>query len=146
MSKTRDGGLLDTYLQTRGEFFGEEVKRRIMLGTYCLSAGYYDAYYLKAQKVVVKIREDFQKAFQKVDLLLTPTSPFLPFKLGERLADPLSMYMADLLTVPANLAGLPAISVPAGKVGKLPVGIQFIAPAFEEKRIFEVAKLFESLC
>ena len=117
-----------------------------MLGTHCLSAGYYDAYYLKAQKVRAKITEDFQKVFEKVDLLLTPTSPFLPFKLGERLTDPLSMYMADMLTVPANLSGLPAISVPAGVVGKLPVGIQFIAPAFEEKRIFEAGKLFESLC
>lgn len=146
ISETRGDGLLDTYLQTRGEFFGKEVKRRIMLGTYCLSAGYYDAYYLRAQKVRAKIVEDFQKVFQKVDLLLTPTSPFLPFKLGERLANPLSMYMADILTVPANLAGLPAISLPVGRVGKLPVGVQFIAPLFQEKKIFKVAKFLEALC
>ncbi len=146
MSKKGGKNLLDSYFQTRGEFFGQEVKRRIMLGTYCLSSGYYDAYYLRAQKVRVKIIEDFQEVFKKVDLLVTPTSPFPPFKLGERLTDPLSMYMADLLTVPVNLAGLPAISVPAGKIGKLPVGIQFIAPRFREKRIFKVAKFFESLC
>ncbi|MEA3452976.1 MAG: Asp-tRNA(Asn)/Glu-tRNA(Gln) amidotransferase subunit GatA [Patescibacteria group bacterium] len=144
--KTKEAkDLLNTYLETRGEFFGKEVKRRIMLGTYCLSAGYYDSYYLKAQKVIVKIKEDFDNIFKKVDLLLTPTSPFLPFKLGERLTDPLSMYMADLLTVPANLAGLPAISVPAGSVGKLPVGIQFMAPQYEEERIFKIAKFFETL-
>jgi len=145
MAKEADD-LLSSYFETRGEFFGAEVKRRIMLGTYCLSSGYYDSYYLKAQKVVVKIKEDFKNIFKKVDLLLTPTSPFLPFKLGERLTDPLSMYMADLLTVPANLAGLPAISVPAGRVGKLPVGIQFMAPQYEEERIFKVAKFFEDLC
>jgi aspartyl-tRNA(Asn)/glutamyl-tRNA(Gln) amidotransferase subunit A len=138
--------LLSNYFKTRGEFFGTEVKRRIMLGTYCLSAGYYDSYYLKAQKVRIKIKQDFEKIFKKVDLLLTPTSPFLPFKLGERLTDPLSMYMADLLTVPANLAGLPAISVPAGNVDKLPVGIQFMAPQREEERIFKAAKFFEDLC
>jgi len=145
MAKEADD-LLSSYFETRGEFFGTEVKRRIMLGTYCLSAGYYDSYYLKAQKVRIKIKQDFENIFKKVDLLLTPTSPFLPFKLGERLTDPLSMYMADLLTVPANLAGLPAISVPAGNVDKLPVGIQFMAPQSGEERIFKVAKFFEDLC
>ena len=138
--------LLNNYFETRGEFFGPEVKRRIMIGTYCLSSGYYDSYYLKAQKMQNKIKQDFEKVFEKVDLLLTPTSPFLPFKLEERLKDPLSMYMADLLTVPANLAGLPAISVPAGRVGDLPVGIQFMAPQYEEERIFKAAKFFEDLC
>ena len=137
--------LLELSLKTRGEFFGREVKRRIMLGTYCLSSGYYDAYYLKAQKIRAKIIEDFKKVFQKVDLLFMPTSPFLPFKLGEKLTDPLSMYMADLLTVPANLAGLPAISIPTAKAGKLPIGLQFIAPPFEEKRMFAIAKIFEKL-
>jgi len=145
MAKETDD-LLSRYFETRGEFFGAEVKRRIMLGTYCLSAGYYDSYYLKAQKMRDKIRQDFDNIFKKVDLLLTPTSPFLPFKLGERLEDPLSMYMADFLTVPANLAGLPAISVPAGDVDGLPVGIQFVAPQYQEKRIFKVAKFFEDLC
>jgi aspartyl-tRNA(Asn)/glutamyl-tRNA(Gln) amidotransferase subunit A len=146
MSKKGCEGLLETYYNTRGEFFGKEVKRRIMLGTYCLSSGYYDAYYLKAQKMRSKIAEDFKKAFQKVDLLLTPTSPFLPFKLGEKMDDPLSMYMADFLTVPANLVGLPAISISASNVESLPVGIQFIAPRFEEKKIFTISKAFESLC
>ncbi len=145
MAKETDD-LLSSYFETRGEFFGTEVKRRIILGTYCLSAGYYDSYYLKAQKVRIKIKQDFENIFKKVDLLLTPTSPFFPFKLGERLTDPLSMYMADLLTVPANLAGLPAISVPAGNVDKLPVGIQFMAPQYKEERIFKAAKFFEDLC
>ncbi len=137
--------LLELSLNTRGRFFGQEVKRRIMLGTYCLSAGYHDAYYLKAQKLRAKIIEDFKKVFQKVDLLFMPTSPFLPFKLGEKLTDPLSMYMADLLTVPVNLAGLPAISVPTAKIGKLPVGLQFIAPPFKEKKMFAIAKVFEKI-
>ncbi|MBU1045833.1 Asp-tRNA(Asn)/Glu-tRNA(Gln) amidotransferase subunit GatA [Patescibacteria group bacterium] len=136
--------LLDTYVNTRAEYFGNEVKRRIMLGTYVLSAGYYDAYYLRAQKVRTKIVEDFKKAFEKVDLILAPTLPTLPFKLGDRLDDPLSMYLADLLTVPANLAGLPAISVPAGKSGNLPIGIQFIAPPFKEDLLFSAANYFEN--
>jgi len=144
-SKSEIQKLLDVYLETRREFLRKEVKRRIMLGTYALSAGYYDAYYLRAQKVRAKIKEDFRRVFEKVDLLLMPTSPFLPFKLGERLNDPVSMYTADLLTAPVNLAGLPAISVPAGKIGKLPVGIQFIAPLFEEEKMFKIAKFFEQL-
>jgi len=135
--------LLDTYTRTRSKHFGDEVKRRIMLGTYVLSAGYYDAYYLRAQKVRTKIIEDFKKAFEKVDLILTPTLPTLPFKLGERLNNPLSMYLADLLTVPANLAGLPAISIPAGESGGLPIGVQLIAPPFKEDLLFNTANYFE---
>jgi aspartyl-tRNA(Asn)/glutamyl-tRNA(Gln) amidotransferase subunit A len=138
--------LIDVYFETRREFLGEEVKRRIMLGTYCLSAGYYEAYYLRAQKVRTKIVQDFEEAFKKVDLILMPTSPTLPFKLGEKLDDPLSMYMADLLTIPVNLAGLPAISLPFKKVNNLPFGIQFIAPPFQEKRLFDFGKFFEDIC
>ena len=137
--------LLDVYFETRKEFLGEEVKRRIMLGTYCLSVGYYEAYYLQAQKVRTLIKEDFEKAFKKVDLLLTPTSPTPPFKLGERLENPLTMYMADILTVSVNLAGLPAISLPAGEVNKLPVGLQLIGPTFSENFLLSVAQLSQNL-
>jgi aspartyl-tRNA(Asn)/glutamyl-tRNA(Gln) amidotransferase subunit A len=137
--------LLEVYLQSREQGFGIEPKRRIMLGTYSLSSGYYEAYYLRAQKVRSKIIEDFNKVFQSVDLLLMPTSPTLPFKLGEKISDPLSMYMSDLMTVPANLAGLPAISLPAGAAKGLPVGIQFVAPQFGEKPMFQMAKFFEQI-
>ncbi|MCD6115321.1 Asp-tRNA(Asn)/Glu-tRNA(Gln) amidotransferase subunit GatA [bacterium] len=137
--------LLDVYFETRKEFLGEEVKRRIMLGTYCLSVGYYEAYYLQAQKVRTLIKKDFEKAFKKVDILLTPTSPTPPFKLGERLENPLTMYMADVLTVSANLAGLPAISLPAGEIDKLPVGLQLIGPAFSENFLLSVAQLAQKI-
>ncbi|MCD6410433.1 Asp-tRNA(Asn)/Glu-tRNA(Gln) amidotransferase subunit GatA [bacterium] len=137
--------LLDVYLETRKEFLGEEVKRRIMLGTYCLSVGYYDAYYLQAQKVRTLIKEDFERAFQKVDFLLTPTSPTPPFKLGERLENPLTMYMADILTASVNLAGLPAISLSAGEVDKLPVGLQLIGPAFSENFLLSIAQLAQRI-
>jgi len=137
--------LIDSYFKTRKEFLGKEVKRRIMLGTYCLSAGYYDAFYARAQKVKTIIINDFKNAFKKVDLLMLPTSPILPFKFGEKMADPLSMYMADLLTVPANIAGLPAMSIPCKKINGLPFGIQFMAPAFLEKKIFSFGKFFETL-
>lgn len=143
MSKSGDT-LLDTYLDSRGEYLGNEVRRRIMLGTYVLSSGYYDAYYLRAQKVKTRIAEDFKKAFEKVDIILIPTLPTLPFKIGENTSDPLSMYMADLLTVPANIAGLPAISVPAGESGKLSIGIQFFAPHFKEELLFKIANFFEN--
>lgn len=143
MSKSGDN-LLDTYLDSRGKYLGNEVRRRIMLGTYVLSSGYYDAYYLRAQKVRTRIVGDFKKAFEKVDIILTPTLPTLPFKFGEKISDPLSMYMADLLTVPANLAGLPAISIPAGKSGKLSIGIQFFAPHFKEDSLFKIANFFEN--
>lgn len=137
--------LLDDYLDNRGEGLGMEVKRRIMLGTYALSAGYYEAYYNKAQKVRTLLKQDFEKAFEKVDVIAGPVSPFLPFKIGERVTDPLQMYLVDIYTVPVNLAGLPALSIPAGKVGNLPVGLHMIAPAFEEQRLFETGKLFETL-
>lgn len=137
--------LLDVYLKSRGEGFGEEARRRIMLGTYALSAGYYDAYYLRAQKVRTLIREDFKKAFQKVDLILTPVSPTPAFKIGEKISDPLAMYLADVFTAAVNLAGLPAISIPAGKVGDLPVGLQIIARPFEEDRLFSLGEFFEKI-
>jgi len=135
----------EMYRKTRGAGFGPEVKRRIMLGTYALSAGYYDAYYLKAQKVRTLIKGDFDRAFQQVDLILTPTSPVTAFRLGERTADPLSMYLADIYTVTGSLAGVTAISVPCGKVsGTLPVGLQIIGPHFEEGRVLRLARAFEA--
>ncbi|MDI6883352.1 MAG: Asp-tRNA(Asn)/Glu-tRNA(Gln) amidotransferase subunit GatA [Patescibacteria group bacterium] len=137
--------LLDFYLKTRGAGFGQEVKRRIMLGTYALSAGYYEAYYLRAQKVRTKILEDFTRSFQKVDFIFTPVSPFLPFKIGEKIDNPLQMYLSDVLTVSVNLAGLPGLSLPVGKVNNLPVGLQIIGRAFSEPEIFKVGKFIESL-
>lgn len=137
--------LLDGYLKTRSKGFGDEVKRRIMLGTFCLSSGYYDAYYLKAQKVRALIRQDFQKVFEKVDFLFTPVSPFPAFKIGEKIDDPLQMYLADIDTIPVNLAGLPGLSLPVGTVGKLPVGLQIIAPHFKEQEIFKIAKFIEKM-
>lgn len=115
-----------------------------MLGTYVLSAGYYDAYYIKAQKVRTLIKEDFNNAFKTVDVLMAPVSPSLPFKIGEKIKDPLSMYLADIYTVSVNLAGLPAISLPVGEVKGLPVGLQIIGKEFEENKIFQVAKIYES--
>ena len=136
--------LIAMYRKTRGAGFGAEVKRRIVLGTYVLSAGYYDAYYLKGQKVRALIADDFRKAFAQVDAIVTPTSPVPPFKLGERVDDPLQMYLADIYTVTGSLAGLPGISVPCGKIGgKLPVGLQIIGPAFEEGRVLQLAHAFE---
>src|SRR5271166_6279534 len=136
--------LIGMYRKTRGAGFGPEVKRRIVLGTYVLSAGYYDAYYLKGQKVRALIAEDFKKAFAQVDAIVTPTSPVPPFKLGERVDDPLQMYLADIYTVTASLAGLPGISVPCGRIGgKFPVGLQIIGPAFGEARVLQLAHAFE---
>ncbi|MFA5232480.1 MAG: Asp-tRNA(Asn)/Glu-tRNA(Gln) amidotransferase subunit GatA [Candidatus Paceibacterota bacterium] len=135
--------LMDYYFQNRTKGFGREVKRRIILGTYTLSAGYYDAYYKKALKVRTLIKRDFEKAFEKVDVILGPTSPCLPFKIGEKTADPLSMYLADVYTVSVNLAGLPAVSLPCGTSQGLPVGMQLIAPAFKENNLFITAKIFE---
>ncbi len=126
-------------------FFNEEAKRRIMLGTYALSAGYYEAYYLKAMKVRTLIKKDFDKVFKKVDLLLTPVSPTLPFKIGEKTTNPLEMYLSDIYTVTANLAGIPALSVPAGLVDKLPVGFQLLGPQLSEELIFQVAHQFEQI-
>jgi aspartyl-tRNA(Asn)/glutamyl-tRNA(Gln) amidotransferase subunit A len=136
--------LLSMYRRTRGAGFGPEVKRRIVLGTYVLSAGYYDAYYLKGQKVRALIAQDFRDAFTKVDAMVTPTSPVPAFRLGERTDDPLQMYLADIYTVTGSLAGIPGISVPCGKIcGKLPVGLQIFGAAFGEARVLQLAHAFE---
>ncbi|MGB9662053.1 MAG: Asp-tRNA(Asn)/Glu-tRNA(Gln) amidotransferase subunit GatA [Moorellaceae bacterium] len=135
--------IVDMYMKTRREGFGPEVKRRIMLGTYALSAGYYDAYYLKALKVRTLIRRDFEEAFKRFDVLVTPTSPTVAFRLGEKVDDPLAMYLSDLCTIPVNMAGLPAISIPCGFSQGLPVGLQLIAPPFEEERLLRVAYTLE---
>jgi aspartyl-tRNA(Asn)/glutamyl-tRNA(Gln) amidotransferase subunit A len=135
--------LTSMYEQTKHDGFGAEVKRRIMLGTYALSSGYYDAYYGTAQRVRRKIADDFRSAFENVDLVLSPTSPTVAFKLGERTANPLAMYLSDVFTVPMSLAGIPAISIPGGLSEGLPVGIQIAAPAFQENRIFEAAYALE---
>ena len=134
--------LLKGYLKTRKQGFGNEVQRRIMIGTYVLSAGYYDAYYLKAQKVRTLIKQDFDNVFKKVDVLMGPASPTPAFKLGEKAADPISMYLADIYTVSANLAGIPAISIPCGKTGNLPIGLQIIGNQFDDEKILQVAKLY----
>jgi aspartyl-tRNA(Asn)/glutamyl-tRNA(Gln) amidotransferase subunit A len=136
--------LLSMYKKTRGAGFGAEVKRRIVLGTYVLSAGYYDAYYLKGQKVRALIAKDFRQAFEKVDAIVTPTSPVPAFPLGERSNDPLQMYLADIYTVTGSLAGVPGISVPCGKIGtKLPVGLQIFGAPFAEARVLQLAHAFE---
>ena len=139
--------MLDLYGRTREEGFGAEVKRRIILGTYVLSSGYYDAYYLRAQKVRELIRQDFVKAFEKVDALISPTSPVPAFKLGERTADPLQMYLADIFTIAANLAGICGISVPCGfaEVGghRLPIGLQLLGKPLDEARILQIAHAYE---
>jgi len=129
--------------KTRQYGFGAEVKRRIMLGTYALSAGYYDAYYLKAQKVRTLIRREFDQAFEKYDALVTPTSPTVPFKIGEKVDDPLQMYLSDVCTLPVNIAGLPAISVPAGFADGLPIGLQIIGKPFAEETILKIAHAYE---
>ncbi|MFC1789813.1 Asp-tRNA(Asn)/Glu-tRNA(Gln) amidotransferase subunit GatA [Patescibacteria group bacterium] len=144
--KEKNSNLLDVYLKSRKEGFGKEVRRRIMLGTYTLSAGYYDAYYLRAQKVRTLIQEDFKKIFNKVDVVLASVSPTLPFKFGEKTDNPLSMYLSDIFTVSSNLAGLPAISIPCGKINQLPVGIQIIGKPFEEEKIFFIGEILEKLC
>ncbi len=125
------------------ERFADEAKRRIMLGTFALSAGYYEAYYQKAMRVRTLIKEDFEKAFEKVDLIIAPISPTPPFKIGEKVNDPLKMYLSDVLTVTANIAGIPGLSVPAGFVGGLPVGIQFLGPQFSEELLFQVGHAYE---
>jgi aspartyl-tRNA(Asn)/glutamyl-tRNA(Gln) amidotransferase subunit A len=135
--------LLDLYKRSRGEGFGAEVKRRIMTGTYVLSAGYYDAYYLKAQKVRQLISDDFRRAFEEVDVLIGPTSPTPAFALGAKVDDPITMYLNDIYTIGANLAGLPAISVPCGFVGALPVGMQIIGPVFSEARLLNAAHRYQ---
>ncbi|HET7677525.1 MAG TPA: Asp-tRNA(Asn)/Glu-tRNA(Gln) amidotransferase subunit GatA [Candidatus Limnocylindrales bacterium] len=141
----RGGTVLDDYLATRDRGFGAEVKRRIMLGTYALSAGYYDAYYLKAQKVRTLIKADFDRAFETVDALVAPTSPTVAFPLGARLDDPVSMYLSDACTLPVNVAGLPGISVPCGLAEGLPVGLQFIGRAWDEERLFRLGRAYEAI-
>jgi aspartyl-tRNA(Asn)/glutamyl-tRNA(Gln) amidotransferase subunit A len=135
--------LIDMYKQSRSEGFGEEVKRRIMLGTFALSSGYYDAYYKKAQKVRTLIKEDFTKIFEKYDVIIGPTTPSASFKCGAMTKDPLTMYMNDILTIPVNLAGVPAISVPCGFSDGLPIGLQIIGKHFDEATIYKVAHAFE---
>ena len=136
--------LIDMYRNTRGEGFGAEVKRRIILGTYVLSAGYYDAYYLKAQKVRSLVARDFTDAFNKVDAIVTPVSPFPAFKLGEKMSDPLEMYLSDIYTITGSLAGICGVSVPCGKTGAgLPVGMQILAKHFDENRMLRLAHAFE---
>ncbi|MFA4844292.1 MAG: Asp-tRNA(Asn)/Glu-tRNA(Gln) amidotransferase subunit GatA [Candidatus Margulisiibacteriota bacterium] len=135
--------LISMYYNTRREGFGPEVKRRIMLGTYALSAGYYDAYYLKALKVRTLIKQDFDRAFSGCDALISPTAPTVAFKLGEKTADPLAMYLSDIATIPVNLAGLPAISLPCGFSGNLPIGLQIIGPAFAEETLLRLAFAYE---
>jgi aspartyl-tRNA(Asn)/glutamyl-tRNA(Gln) amidotransferase subunit A len=144
-----DGDLTEMYEETRAEGFGPEVKRRIMLGTYALSSGYYDAYYAQAQKVRTKIAEDFTRAFESFDFVVTPTSPTVAFKLGERTGDPLAMYLSDYCTVPMPLAGIPAISIPSGTAQpdgggpELPVGFQIAGPAFSDSRMLDAAYALE---
>jgi aspartyl-tRNA(Asn)/glutamyl-tRNA(Gln) amidotransferase subunit A len=138
------GNLIDMYSRTRGAGFGAEVKRRIMLGTYALSSGYKDQYYVKALKVRRLIHDDFDKAFTECDVIVGPTSPTAAFKVGERSADPLAMYLSDIYTISCNLAGLPGISIPCGftKAG-LPIGLQVLAAPFEEEKLLRVARTYE---
>jgi len=136
--------LMDMYMKTRSQGFGAEVKRRIMLGTYALSSGYYEAYYKKAQQVRTLIKKDFDDAFSKVDIIVTPTSPTAAFKLGEKTSDPLQMYLSDIFTISANLAGVPAISIPCGFTSdSLPIGLQMIGKHFDEETIFRAAHAYE---
>lgn len=135
--------LMESYLRTRGEGFGAEVKRRIMLGTYALSSGYYDAYYVKAQKVRTLIKGDFDRAFEQVDAIVAPTSPTVAFRLGERTTDPIQMYLSDVFTIPANMAGIPGIAVPCGFAHGLPVSLQLMGRAFDEATILQLAHAYE---
>jgi len=137
------GSLIDLYHESRSQGFGDEVKRRIMLGTYALSSGYYDAYYLKAQKARTLIKQDFDKVFEQYDVVIGPTAPTTAFKLGTQVDDPLTMYLNDILTIPVSLAGVPAVSVPCGFADGLPVGMQIIGKAFDESTVLRVAHAFE---
>ncbi len=143
LSDRQAKNLLDGYLSTRDEGFGREVKRRIMIGTYALSSGYYDAYYLKAQKVRTLIKSDFDKIFENFDAVIAPTSPTVAFKIGEKANDPLAMYLSDVCTLPANMAGVPGISIPCGFSDGLPVGLQIIGPALGEEKVLQVAYAYE---
>jgi aspartyl-tRNA(Asn)/glutamyl-tRNA(Gln) amidotransferase subunit A len=142
-SEREAGNVIETTEKTRQFGFGLEVKRRIMLGTYALSAGYYDAYYLKAQKVRTLIKQEFDRAFEKYDALVTPTSPIVPFKLGEKLEDPMQMYLSDVCTLPVNIAGIPAISIPAGFADNLPIGMQIMGKPFSEETLLRIAFTYE---
>jgi aspartyl-tRNA(Asn)/glutamyl-tRNA(Gln) amidotransferase subunit A len=135
--------LLDTYRRTRGQGFGTEVKRRMIIGTYALSAGYYDAYYVKAQKVRTLIKAEFDAAFERCDVIVTPTSPTVAFKIGQKVDDPLAMYLNDVFTLPGNIAGLPGISIPCGFSKGLPIGLQIMANSFQEATMFRAAAAFE---
>ena len=135
----------DAMEKTRQQGFGPEVKRRIMLGTYALSAGYYDAYYLKAQRVRTLIRREFDDVFEKFDALITPTSPTTPFKIGEKTDNPVQMYLSDVCTLPINIAGVPAISIPAGFSDGLPIGMQIISKPFAEETILKIAHAYQQI-
>jgi aspartyl-tRNA(Asn)/glutamyl-tRNA(Gln) amidotransferase subunit A len=137
-------GLLDVYLKTREAGFGTETKRRIMLGTFALSAGYYDAYYLKAQKVRTLIRQDFEKAFETCDALITPVAPTTAFRIGEKVSNPLDMYLSDVFSVEVNLAGIPALSVPCGFSNGLPIGMQIIGPHLSEEMLLRIGYMYQS--
>ena len=145
LSEQLSKDLSEVYLKSRGKGFGAESKRRILIGTHTLSIGYYDAYYKKAQEIRNLIREDFANVFKKVDLIFSPVSPISAFKIGEKTDDPLSMYLMDIYTCPVKLAGIPAISLPVGKIGKLPVGLQIIGNHFEENKILSVASFIEKM-
>ncbi|MFO7447585.1 MAG: amidase family protein, partial [Ignavibacteriaceae bacterium] len=137
--------LIDMYVNSRTEGFGKEVKRRIMLGTYVLSAGYYEAYYRKAQKVRRLIKEDFDKVFSQVDILITPTTPTTAFKLGEKSGNPLQMYLSDIYTVSANLVGIPGLSIPIGMSSDgLPIGMQVLANRFEERKLLSISVFIQN--
>ena len=144
-SNLKAQNLIEVYYKSRAIGFGEEPKRRIMLGTFASKTGYIDEYYAKAQKVRTLIKKDFDQAFRKVDLILGPVSPTVAFRLGEKVDDPLQMYLSDIYTISANLAGLPALSVPAGVADGLPVGLQAIGPALSENKIFNLGKTFEGV-
>jgi aspartyl-tRNA(Asn)/glutamyl-tRNA(Gln) amidotransferase subunit A len=133
------------YVKSRSEGFGDEVKRRIMLGTFALSAGWYDAYYGRAMRARTLVQRDFQKAFEAADVLVSPVAPTPPFRFGERTADPLAMYLTDAMTIPASLAGVPAIAIPAGTAGGLPVGLHVQAPHLREDLLFRVAAAHEAV-
>jgi aspartyl-tRNA(Asn)/glutamyl-tRNA(Gln) amidotransferase subunit A len=143
LSERNGKDLMDVYLKSREKGFGPEVKRRIMLGTFALSAGYYDAYYLKAQKVRTLIRQDFQKAFEQVDALITPVAPTTAFRIGEKITNPLDMYLSDVHVVAVNLAGIPSLSVPCGFSNRLPVGMQIMGPHLSEETLLKIGHLYQ---
>jgi aspartyl-tRNA(Asn)/glutamyl-tRNA(Gln) amidotransferase subunit A len=139
------GDLLEYYRHARGQGFGSEVRRRILIGTYVLSSGYIDAYYLQAQKVRSKLKQDFAQVFTQVDVLITPTTPTTAFAFGDKIFDPLSMYLSDIYTVSANLAGLPALSVPAGQLAGLPYGLQIMGPRWSDNLVLQIGSAVEQI-